>query len=259
MRSPSGLRSLTITCSFKETVPASPRALPSPHSARAPWPTELEASPAPLTCLTSPRPGQHVSSLPATPAAPVTPASPTAARRLRPLAAPALFSSGEFTAEAVLAEEDAPVSPHYAGLEDPQDLEQAFRSNHPGLLEALAATAAGLTPTNAAPLLARLEVELPPLSTDIAPSGDCVIVAVAPGLAPLLEKAADCCEEALADGHPSRAAAAALAALSLVSCLRFGGPQSAAPYAAAAVRCKQALKAAYDAGVTVTQEVRGVG
>lgn len=69
-------------------------------------------------------------------------------------------------------------------------------------------------------------------------------------------KAADCCEDALADGHPSLAAAAALAALSLASCLRFGGPQSAAPYAEAAVRCKQALKAAYDAGAAVTQEVR---
>lgn len=63
---------------------------------------------------------------------------------------------------------------------------QAFRTNHPGLLEALAATAAGLTPLTAAPLLARLEAELPPTLTDIAPSGDCIIVAVAPGLAPLL-------------------------------------------------------------------------
>lgn len=73
---------------------------------------------------------------------------------------------------------------------------------------------------------------------------------------PTADKAADCCEEALADGQPSHAAATALAALSLTSCLRFSGPHAAAPYAAAAVRCKQALKAAYDAGAAITQEVR---
>lgn len=194
---------------------------------------------------------------------------------------------------------------------------QAFRRKHPGLLEALAATAAALTPAAAAPLLARLEAELPPTLTDVAPSGDCVIVAVGPGLAPLLgewsglppagpsfgcalggcrmrsvacawfrplslpacprppalavqhnnrtpppappppaaDKAAACCDAALADQQPSRAAATALAALSLASCLRFGGPQSAEPYAEAAVRCKQALKAAYDAGAAIAQEV----
>ena len=35
-----------------------------------------------------------------------------------------MFSSGEFTAEAVPAEDDALVSPHYAGLDDPEALEQ---------------------------------------------------------------------------------------------------------------------------------------
>lgn len=40
-------RCLTITAGH-EPVPASPRALPSPQSTRAPWPKELEASPAPL-------------------------------------------------------------------------------------------------------------------------------------------------------------------------------------------------------------------
>lgn len=75
------------------------------------------------------------------------------------------------------------------------------------------------------------------------------------GPAPAADKAAACCDAALADQQPSRAAATALAALSLASCLRFGGPQSAQPYAEAAVRCKQALKAAYDAGAEITQEV----
>ena len=71
------------------------------------------------------------------------------------------------------------------------------------------------------------------------------------------DRAADCCEAALADRQPARAAAIALAALSLASRLRFGCGASAAPYAAAAMRCKQALKAAYDAGADITQEVRG--
>lgn len=63
---------------------------------------------------------------------------------------------------------------------------QAFRGEHPGLLEALASAAAAMTPANAAPLLTRLEAELPPTLTDVAPGGDCVLVAIAPGLVPLL-------------------------------------------------------------------------
>ena len=133
---------------------------------------------------------------------------------------------------------------------------QAFRQQHPGLLEALAAASAGMTPATAAQLLRRLEAELPPALTDVAPTGDCVFVALQPGLAPLLHRAATCCEAALAGGRLRCAAATARVALRLVSRLRFGGRASAAPYAEAAVRCKQALKAAYDAGAEVRQEVR---
>ncbi len=63
---------------------------------------------------------------------------------------------------------------------------QAFRSEHPGLLEGLASAAAAMTPSSAAPLLAHLEAELPPTLTDVAPGGDCVLVAIVPGLLPLL-------------------------------------------------------------------------
>ena len=61
---------------------------------------------------------------------------------------------------------------------------QAFRIEHPGLLEAL--TGADVRPASAARLLGFLEAELPPALTDVAPGGDCVLVALAPGLLPLL-------------------------------------------------------------------------
>ena len=63
---------------------------------------------------------------------------------------------------------------------------QAFRFEHPGLLEALAGAAAAVAPASACRLLRRLEAELPPALTDVVPGGDCVLVAVASGLLPLL-------------------------------------------------------------------------
>ena len=210
--------------------------------------------------------------------------------------------------------------PHATTLILPPSAPQAVLAAHPGVLEALAASADNLTPPTAALQLARLEAELPPLLTDVAPGGNSVLAAVSPGLAPLLgelwrvpcwtmdtrkcsgpgfctahaapegalrrpgagcvafapalpahrltrqpscptprhaDRAADCCEAALDDRQPARAAATALAALSLASRLRFGCGASAAPYASAAMRCKQALKAAYDAGADITEEVRG--
>ena len=54
------------------------------------------------------------------------------------------------------------------------------------MLEALAGAAAAMTPSAAAQLLSRMEAELPPTLTELAPSGDCVLVAIAPGLVPLL-------------------------------------------------------------------------
>jgi hypothetical protein len=63
---------------------------------------------------------------------------------------------------------------------------QAFHAEHPGLLDAIAAAAASLEPPAAARLLRRLEAELPPALTQVAPGGDCVLVAVEPGLLPLL-------------------------------------------------------------------------
>lgn len=63
---------------------------------------------------------------------------------------------------------------------------QAFRAEHPGLLEALAGAAASMAPASASRLLRHLEAELPPALADVAPSGDCVLVALPPGLLPLL-------------------------------------------------------------------------
>lgn len=145
------------------------------------------------------------------------------------------------------------VHPQYRGL-SPLALEQAFRAEYPRLLEAIASANAGMSPATAPRLLAHLEAELPPALTRLAPGGDCVLVAIPPGLLPLLEHAAECCESSLEAGRARLAVATAKAALSLLSCLRFGGANSAAGYAAVAVRCKQALKAAYDAGAAVTQE-----
>lgn len=69
---------------------------------------------------------------------------------------------------------------------------QAFRREHPGLLEALAVAAAELSTDNAARTLRRLEAELPPALMDVAPGGDCVLVALAPGLLPLLGECWGC-------------------------------------------------------------------
>ncbi len=72
------------------------------------------------------------------------------------------------------------------------------------------------------------------------------------------ESAAGCCEASLAAGAPQQAADTAAATLSMLSCLAFGSAASAAPYAAVGTRCKQALKAAFDAGVALKEEVRVV-
>lgn len=65
-----------------------------------------------------------------------------------------------------------------------------------------------------------------------------------------------CCEASLAAGRLRCAVATAAATLRLLSRLRFGSRASSEPYAAIGMRCKQALKAAYDAGAAITQEVR---
>ncbi|KAL4436101.1 hypothetical protein ABPG77_005549 [Micractinium sp. CCAP 211/92] len=169
------------------------------------------------------------------------------------LAAPAA-SSPAFPSPAVggPCTEDG-VSLKYRGLSALQ-LDQAFRTEHPGLLEALESAANELSPTRAARTLRRLERELPPVLTDVAPGGDCILVALAPGLLPLLESVAGCCEASLAAGAPQQAADTAAATLSMLSCLAFGSAASAAPYAAVGTRCKQALKAAFDAGVALKEE-----
>ena len=73
------------------------------------------------------------------------------------------------------------------------------------------------------------------------------------------ENAAACCEACLQTGRLRGAVDTAKAVLRLQSRLRFGSRASAEPYAAVGVRCKQALKAAYDAGADIRQEVRTSG
>ena len=68
-----------------------------------------------------------------------------------------------------------------------------------------------------------------------------------------------CCEDSLAAGRLRCTVAIAKATLRLLSRLRFGGRAASRPYAAVGVRCKQALKAAYDAGAPIAQEVSGAG
>ncbi|EFN60139.1 expressed protein, partial [Chlorella variabilis] len=190
----------------------------------------------------------------------LTAAAPGASRRLpaaathrRPLSRPGAFCPDFRASPTYAPDPEEAVSYKYRGLPPPA-LHQAFCAEHPGLLEAVAGAAQGMAPATAAQLLRMLQAELPPALNDVAPGGDCVLVAITPGLLPLLERAGDCCEASLRGGELALAAAAARAALSLLSCLRFGCGESAAPYAAVAVRCKQALKAAYDAGAIIAQE-----
>ena len=70
------------------------------------------------------------------------------------------------------------------------------------------------------------------------------------------ERATHCCEASLAAGDLQQSADIGRALLSLTSSLAFGCGESAAPYAAVATRCKQALKSAYDRGAPLRQEVR---
>ncbi|KAI3429754.1 hypothetical protein D9Q98_010067 [Chlorella vulgaris] len=150
-----------------------------------------------------------------------------------------------------LHQQDAALtSPQYRGL-TPLAVEEAFRAEYPRFLEALASSEAAMTPASAAQLLRHLEAELPPALNDVAPSGDCVLVAISPGLLPLLEHSITCCEQALQAGCLDQAVATGKAVVCLLSSLRFGSPASAAPYAQAAVRVKQAIKAAYDAGAQI--------
>ncbi|PSC74009.1 Glucose oxidase [Micractinium conductrix] len=161
-------------------------------------------------------------------------------------------SAAAATYEATLERQLQQVAAYAQGCLSPTALEQAFRIEHPGLLEAL--TGADVRPASAARLLGFLEAELPPALTDVAPGGDCVLVALAPGLLPLLGHPADCCEASLAAGDLQQCVATGKALLSLLARLRFGGRASAAGYAAVATRCKQALKGAYDLGALVRQE-----
>lgn len=77
-----------------------------------------------------------------------------------------------------------------------------------------------------------------------------------PGNARPAEHAVSCCEASLTTGNLRCAVATASATLRLLSRLRFGSRDSSQPYSAIGTRCKQALKAAYDAGAPITQEVR---
>lgn len=66
-------------------------------------------------------------------------------------------------------------------------LHQVFSTSAgPGLAQALAGAAAELLPAAAAHLVCQLAAELPPAATDVTPSGDCVLVMLAPGLLPLM-------------------------------------------------------------------------
>ncbi len=63
-------------------------------------------------------------------------------------------------------------------------------------------------------------------------------------------------EECLGRGQLAEAARTAHLLLDLLGRLRFGSRASAAGYADLAMRCKLALKVAYDAGAPILQEVR---
>ncbi|KAL4422464.1 hypothetical protein ABPG75_008661 [Micractinium tetrahymenae] len=134
-------------------------------------------------------------------------------------------------------------------------LEQVFpASGSLGLAQALAGSASDLPPAAAAQLARRLEAELPTAATDVTPSGDCVLVTLAPGLLPLLERSLEHCEDSLARGQLAEATHTGRLLLGLLCRLRFGSRTSAAGYASLATRCKLALKVAYDAGAPIRQE-----
>jgi hypothetical protein len=63
------------------------------------------------------------------------------------------------------------------------------------------------------------------------------------------------CEQLLTSRQQHAAASTGKAVLSVLSCLWFKHSEVAAPYAEVAVRAKQALKAAYDAGAHLAEDV----
>lgn len=92
----------------------------------------------------------------------------------------------------------------------------------------------------------------------MAPPSDVHALAGAPPVPPssAAERSLEHGEECLGRSQLAEAARTARLLLDLLGRLRFGSRASAAGYADLAMRCKLALKVAYDAGAPILQEVR---
>ena len=102
-----------------------------------------------------------------------------------------------------------------------------------------------LWPDTAAHQLRRLSFECGPALALVAPGGTSALAAL-PGfnLLALFQRAAACVDELAAEGKQGAAMQAALAALQLLSHLRFGSAAAAEPYKALRVQLQAALGAA---------------
>ncbi len=112
-------------------------------------------------------------------------------------------------------------------------------------IASLDAAATGLAPPTAARTLRRLAAEAGPALALVAPGGISALAAL-PGcqLPSLFQRAAACASQLAAAGSHTAAIDTALAALQLLSHLRFGSAAAAQPYAAASCDLKAALAAA---------------
>ena len=112
-------------------------------------------------------------------------------------------------------------------------------------ISALDAAAASLSAPTAASTLRHLCTKAGPALALVAPGGTSALAALpACQLPQLLQRAAACADELTATGCPAAASDTALAALQLLSHLRFGSKAAAEPYAAAACALKAAMAAA---------------
>lgn len=125
---------------------------------------------------------------------------------------------------------------------------------------ALGAALRDMRPRLAADVLSVLEPVVADALSRVAPGGTSALALThRDDLLRLLNTAADCSARSLKKGRTGGALAAPLAALAILSHLRFGGTADAAPFAEAGRRLKAAVTAAVAAGAEVSAaDVRGV-
>ncbi|PRW32664.1 hypothetical protein C2E21_8194 [Chlorella sorokiniana] len=176
-------------------------------------------------------------------------APPPTGRRTAPLmvaAAPVSYGActgDAWRAPAIYINVNENVSDCFGGLE-PAECHEVCYLHLGNTISALDAAATSLSPPTAARTLRHLAAEAPALAL-IAPGGTSGLAALpACQLPELFQRAAACAAELTAAGAPTAAIDTALAAVQLLSSLRFGSAAAVQPYAAAVCALKATLAAA---------------